>query len=363
MALSESLIDRIYEAAFVPEFWPSVLTDAATAANAASGELQIIAGGGDPIWKATERTHDTLETFMKGGQWRQCERPLRFMEANHAGFLLDADIMTPDQIERDPVTSLFGALGLGWQLGSLIPMPTGEIVGLTFERLLDSGPPDARDVSVLDGLRPHLARSTLVAARLRLDRATATVSTLEAIGLPAAIMSARGRLLAANGLFEAKNDMFLAAAFEGLTLKDVEANRLFQDVVKARLGKDGQMVQSIPIRRSEGAGPAALHLLPLRRAAHDILSGGDMLLVANEFRPDAGVPSARLLTALFDLTPSEARLTSLISAGSSVNKAAVEMGISLSTARTYLARVFEKTSTNQQSQLVALVKSARQIGT
>ncbi|MBZ9883702.1 LuxR C-terminal-related transcriptional regulator [Mesorhizobium sp. CA10] len=64
------------------------------------------------------------------------------------------------------------------------------------------------------------------------------------------------------------------------------------------------------------------------------------------------------MTGLFDLTPAEVNLVTALAKGHSLKAAAAEAGLQFSTVRTYLNRVFRKTGTNQQSQLVALLKSA-----
>jgi DNA-binding CsgD family transcriptional regulator len=61
--------------------------------------------------------------------------------------------------------------------------------------------------------------------------------------------------------------------------------------------------------------------------------------------------SARL-SELFDLTPSEARLTVSLAQGRSLVEAADRLGISEQTARTYSKRIFSKTRTNRQAELV-----------
>lgn len=73
--------------------------------------------------------------------------------------------------------------------------------------------------------------------------------------------------------------------------------------------------------------------------------------------PTAMVPSVNVLTSLFDLTPAEARLATMLSAGLPLNEAAARAGIGLGTARNYLIRIFRKTGTHQQGQLVALLKT------
>ncbi len=67
---------------------------------------------------------------------------------------------------------------------------------------------------------------------------------------------------------------------------------------------------------------------------------------------------AGYLQASFDLSPSEARLAAAIANGQSLKEVSAGTGIQLKTARTYLDRVFRKTNTHQQSQLVALLRGA-----
>lgn len=67
------------------------------------------------------------------------------------------------------------------------------------------------------------------------------------------------------------------------------------------------------------------------------------------------IPSAARLAELFELTPSEARLTQGLLAGKSLNEAALEQGITASSARTYLRSIFAKTQTNRQGELVSRI--------
>jgi len=61
---------------------------------------------------------------------------------------------------------------------------------------------------------------------------------------------------------------------------------------------------------------------------------------------------------LFNLTESEARFASALASGLSLTQAAEAQGVRISTARTHLARIFQKTDTRQQSQLVSLLRGA-----
>lgn len=61
------------------------------------------------------------------------------------------------------------------------------------------------------------------------------------------------------------------------------------------------------------------------------------------------------LKRLYSLTPSEAKLAELLASGTDLPKAAMLLNISLSTVRTHLQRIYGKTDTHHQSELVALL--------
>ena len=67
------------------------------------------------------------------------------------------------------------------------------------------------------------------------------------------------------------------------------------------------------------------------------------------------LPSPEILAGHFSLTQSEARLTLILVQGKSLEVAAKETGITLSSARTYLKRIFSKTNTNRQAELVSKI--------
>lgn len=63
------------------------------------------------------------------------------------------------------------------------------------------------------------------------------------------------------------------------------------------------------------------------------------------------------LGELFGLTPAEAHIALKALAARRLQELATEVGISLATARTHLQRVFEKTGTHRQSELIKLLMS------
>lgn len=67
------------------------------------------------------------------------------------------------------------------------------------------------------------------------------------------------------------------------------------------------------------------------------------------------LPSAEAISRLFGLTRAEARIVHELVKGASMDEAANNAGVTVSTARTYLKQVFSKTDTKRQAELVKLV--------
>jgi DNA-binding CsgD family transcriptional regulator len=168
-------------------------------------------------------------------------------------------------------------------------------------------------------------------------------------------MTASGRVLTANSLLGEMPEMFLPTAYGGMAIASASANALFQHAIVEN--RHNSAVRSIPVAASEGRPALIIHLLPLRRAAHDIFFGADILVAATAVSASSVVPSPSILAGLFDLTPSEARLAAALSQGRPLKDAAAGLKITVKSSRTYLERIFAKTGTRQQSQLVALLKS------
>jgi DNA-binding CsgD family transcriptional regulator len=68
--------------------------------------------------------------------------------------------------------------------------------------------------------------------------------------------------------------------------------------------------------------------------------------------------SIDLLQCHFSLTPAEARLALHLVGGETLRSAAVKLGISYETARTCLKKIFNKTGTCRQAELVIIILTA-----
>src|ERR1700691_1002866 len=98
--------------------------------------------------------------------------------------------------------------------------------------------------------------------------------------------------------------------------------------------------------------PLIIRALPLDSAARGPFLGARALLVFTDW-DHRNRPQIDMLSRTFGLSPSEAKLASLIAAGISPEQAAEELGIARETARNQLKDVFSKTFTHGQGELVA----------
>jgi DNA-binding CsgD family transcriptional regulator len=362
----DDLTDKIYEAAFVPDLWAGALEAAGNLSGSATGAIFLFSDGSPVRGRLSDdppRKRNSLETvrflfdeFVAGDSWKFSDPIQRMCAMRPASFVHVDDFLTHEEIEQDPVRIQLRAAGIGAHICSAVAMPSGELVTFVFQRWTRDGAYDQASGDRLDQLRPHFARAGLVSARLGMEQARATVSALEAIGLPAAVLTASGRVLTANGLLETVPSVFIATAHGGMALANASADVLFREAVAHN--QHDRVVRSIPIPAKDDQAALVIHLLPLRRAAHEIFSGADILVAATAMSASATVPSPTLLAGLFDLTPAESRLAAALSQGRPLKEAAAISNITVKTSRTYLERIFAKTGTRQQSQLVALLKSA-----
>ena len=67
------------------------------------------------------------------------------------------------------------------------------------------------------------------------------------------------------------------------------------------------------------------------------------------------LPSDKVLVDLFDMTAAEARISALLASGMDINEVCKELQITCNTIRMHLKRIFSKTDTHRQSELVTLI--------
>ena len=351
------LLDSIYEAAFAPEFWDTALQGLADASGSVGSAMFVFDSSGRARGVTLANLRDLLVEFLSLDSLRFSTSVVRMCEAKPNSFVEVDGYLTPDEIRNDPIRIRLRERGMGAHVCTAIPMPSGEIVIYVLQRPLDGAGYNDVAIERLNSFRPHLARAGLMAARLGLERARNTVATMEMLGLAAAVC-AGNRVLASNSLLLSQPETFQIGRGDRLSLTNLPANALLQQALQSASSNSSADARSFPLPAIETRGPGVLHAIPLRCSARDLFSGGDAVLVFTPVSASEIIPAPTVLSGLFDLSPSEARLAVTLAAGTPLKMAAAASDIKFSTARAYLEQIFRKTGTNKQTQLVALLKSA-----
>jgi DNA-binding CsgD family transcriptional regulator len=350
-------LDRLYEAAAIPELWPDVLDGMNSLFGVAASVLFGIQGA-DVRWATSPNFVETAQEYLRRGYMGRDNRTARLLQAQHTGFVRDLDVFDIEEWEADPIRrELFVPRGYGWGVATSVQMCTGDLLIVHSERRLEDGPPSDEAVRYMDQLRPHIARSVLMSRRLAFQQVSAATQALQIVRLAAAVLDGRGQLIAANTLFEAQDSSVVQVRTERLVLAQRAADERFVNVLNAfRNGKNTASIQSIPLPATETFGGAVLHCYPVRRQARDLFSGAAVILLLTPLKT-RDVPHVDVVQALFDLTPAEARVAQSIGQGASLEEHAVQHGVSHATVRTQLKAIFQKTGLHRQSDLAGLLQA------
>lgn len=137
-------------------------------------------------------------------------------------------------------------------------------------------------------------------------------------------------------------------------------NALLNERIEQVLSADERGVQALSISNSTG-GPAVGVLLLNSRAMQSeagVHTQADATLtVLLHDRAQRAFLCPELLRASYGFTPAEARLATQLAAGGSLESIARMFSVSKETVRKHLRRLFAKTGTKRQSELVALLVS------
>lgn len=349
----EELLDRIYESAVVPELWPQVLNDLASLADARGG--LVFSARKTVCWSASGGVHDLFQEYFDDDWFSRCSRRVCSMGAEKPAFFTEHDFWSEDQLRQDPMyRDLFFPHGVGWSAWTGLRMPTGDEIVVSIERPFERGPMEREHVERLNDIRPHLVRSALVAGRLELQRAKGAAEALTRLGLPALLVDARGRVVEANALIEAMPEHISFGANNQIRLADQKAHDRLSTSLAAIEAAPIQASCSMPIRDEEGRACALLHMVPMRRAAHDILGRSYAMLLLTPIGQGRSA-SPGLLKTLFNLTPSEIRVATGIARGLSLEQLAQTGGVAMPTVRTQFSSVLEKTGCKRQADIAALL--------
>ena len=352
MILNEDLLDRIYEAAAIPEYWPNVLEELAAIAGGQAGALVALRAGAAAGYTSSRLYEAAYDDYLRHGAGLANIRPLRALERQYPGFLADLEVQSAEELAADEIYNRFlHPHGLRWTAGTVMVSPGSDLLMVDVARANGEPPFDRPSLEALDLYRPHLARAALLAARLGLRAARNMAQAMQLLGLPAIALGRTGNVVAMNALAEHLDGRVLTRGADRIAFDHRATDALLARTLK-ETGTGA--ARSLPLPAAGGQPAMIVHLLPLVGAAHDIFAAARSLMLITEVTaPEA--PSQELLAGLFDLTPAEARVARALASGLSLDRVAAESGLSVQTIRNQLAAVFHKTGTSRQVELLRLI--------
>lgn len=211
-------------------------------------------------------------------------------------------------------------------------------------------------------LSPHIRRSLLISGMLDEGRLQLALyrQVLDQLANPIFILEQGARLVYANAQADdllSKGSFFqlsrgaLAPSARHLTEGFEEA------LARACSGRDediGLRGNGIPLPGTDGS-PAVCYVLPLGKSERRRALGPGTAAVFVSTNANGIPPAVEVLSALSGLTSREARIALMICDGRAPGVVASELGISINTVRSHIAKVFEKVGVNNQQGLTKFV--------
>jgi len=360
------LTDDIYGAILDKSRWPDALRQTTQFVGAQAGVLlwrNEVSGASDPVCWSFGIEPRFAESYAE--RYAKLD-PLRVaMLSREIGDVASATELVP---RSEFVESRFykeWAQPQGWAQSvqaNLDKSPT-SFVYLSLWRNRSSGSANWPTMDRLRLLASHLRRAMLVRQIVDRYRAEAATlgDTLDGIGPGLFFVNADAHILESNASGRAMLEQGTLMRTLGgrLVLADRDAERALAEILcRFRSGNAGSSVRPASVLLSAHAGePFVAHVVPLiggmRRS-----TGSTYTAVAAVFVQKASfeLPSSReIIARTYKLTPTELRVLLAIVEVGGVPKVSEAMGVSVSTVKTHLRRLFAKTSTDRQADLVKLV--------
>jgi DNA-binding CsgD family transcriptional regulator len=273
-----------------------------------------------------------------------------------------AEIVEPGEFERGRFYQEWvRPQGFGDAANVVIGRSTRSCSILSIIRDGRPGPVDEEMRRRIALLAPHIRRAVLIgrSIELRTVKVDSFADVLDGIDAGVFLVDARSRLLHANvaGRRMLSDGGILTASQGRLTARSRSAGASIEKAVAAALSTTAATdpPSSVTLTAADGSCYVA-HILPLSPQAQPRMPATRAraaVFVQPASRPLSS--PAQAVASAFALTPSELRVLLAVVEVGGLPAVAESLGIAEATAKTHLARLFRKTGTSRQADLVKLL--------
>ena len=243
--------------------------------------------------------------------------------------------------------------------GMILTTRTGHSM-ITCHRGAAAGRFREKEKSILRSLMPHLKQAALLHGELgSLRRKLATFTGhLERYPYAFLLADAERRILYSNAAARE-----IVATEDGLAIENGRlvalshpSDAAFGQAMAESAAGSGPSMRRLEIPRPSRRKPYRVILMPVddsRTIPLGVAVPAVSILVidADSF----STPDPKVLSELFLFTPAEARVSAKLVLGQSAEEIAADSKTSVETVRTHIKRIFSKTATSRQSELVSLI--------
>lgn len=356
-----STIDMLYAAATNARCWPAALAsieDLTASAGAVVGFIPKAEGGCG--FNLAGRFTDEQCAIYSSTYQPICRRTRYMIEHPELDVIYDSLLISEREMDSDPVYDWFGRHDLRYFVGTSLQETREYRVVCSLQRSRSQGHVQAPDIELFRLLTPHLARAINLADELGTLRSHNRFCSAMLEAMPQAVFALddQATLLFANvkarQLFASRDGLQISTG-QIMTAAPDEQRLLDQAIQGALKPHDGHSTCWIRISRPSGRSPYAVFVSPLHVAENELTAAVAKVLVVVHDPASQRPARSDMLTSLYGLTETEARLASALSGGHSVESAAALLRIQPSTARAHLKAVFRKVGVNRQQDLVRLL--------
>ena len=359
------LIGDIYDASLDPGLWPGVV----------EGIAHYVPGAFVNLF-SQDATRKTAQAFYTYGI-DQKYLDLYFQKYIHLNpmfpatlffetgrILTEADIMPMSEFrETRFFKEWIRPQGLGDSMAAILEKTATSVAGIAVGLAERQGSINDEALRRMGLIVPHVRRAVTIGKVIDLHKveAAALADTLDGLAAAMILVDANGRIVHANvsGHTLLAEGTILRGTGGRLAATDPRIDQSLHDVFAAAGRGDLEMgIKGIAVPLSEHDGERWLaHILPLTSGARR-KAGTEYSAVAAVFVRKTALDLPHPLEALanaYKLTPTEMRVLMAVVQIGGVPEIAPVLGIAETTVKTHLARLFAKTGTGRQADLVKLV--------
>jgi len=367
-------VDGVYGAAMAPEQWPSTIETITDLLNSDHAMMAVYGAANRVVFASGARVDPCNAARACSAEATQLAAPWsRGFPVNDVAWT--GSIFPTPEFERsayynEVVRPMNGFFAFGAHIRR---SEVAAHIAVCRPRGADA--PTGTELTVARALLPHLANALQIQFQLRtsdqrgggavqlLDRLDAGVILTDEAMRPCFLNRRAEQIVAeADGLVLAGQRLGAATLTETCALRRAVATAGAPDETDDALRDPGKPVPVRPpvrmrLTRPSMRPPLALTLLPVWRVGMQVPGTRAPRVAIWITEPDARAPiDPAAVAEVFQLTPREATVATLIASGFDLNGAAALLGIRSITARNHLTNAFEKTGAHSQAALVALIR-------